>query len=94
MMTDKEKAMIKRINDFAQSALGDIEDPQKVPVSMQLDKLKPILKTIAKEEGISLEDMFIKYMDLQSELSVLTQNKLQESLQDINQGGDMPLLFR
>ena len=93
-MTDKEKAMIKRINDFAQSALGDIEDPQKVPVSMQLDKLKPILKTIAKEEGISLEDMFIKYMDLQSELSVLTQNKLQESLQDINQGGDMPLLFR
>lgn len=94
MMTDKEKAMIKRINDFAQSALGDIEDPQKVPVSMQLDKLKPILETIAKEEGISLEDMFIKYMDLQSELSVLTQNKLQESLQDINQGGDMPLLFR
>lgn len=93
-MTDKEKAMIKRINDFAQSALGDIEDPQKVPVSMQLDKLKPILETIAKEEGISLEDMFIKYMDLQSELSVLTQNKLQESLQDINQGGDMPLLFR
>ena len=94
MMTDKEKAMIKRINDFAQSALGDIEDPQKVPVSMQLDKLKPIFETIAKEEGISLEDMFIKYMDLQSELSVLTQNKLQESLQDINQGGDMPLLFR
>lgn len=93
-MTDKEKAMIKRINDFAQSALGDIEDPQKVPVSMQLDKLKPIFETIAKEEGISLEDMFIKYMDLQSELSVLTQNKLQESLQDINQGGDMPLLFR
>ena len=93
-MTDKEKAMIKRINDFAQSALGDIEDPQKVPVSMQLDKLKPILETIAKEEAISLEDMFIKYMDLQSELSVLTQNKLQESLQDINQGGDMPLLFR
>ena len=93
-MTDKEKAMIKRINDFAQSALGDIEDPQKVPVSIQLDKLKPILETIAKEEGISLEDMFIKYMDLQSELSVLTQNKLQESLQDINQGGDMPLLFR
>lgn len=93
-MTDKEKAMIKRINDFAQTALGDIEDPQKVPVSMQLDKLKPILETIAKEEGISLEDMFIKYMDLQSELSVLTQNKLQESLQDINQGGDMPLLFR
>ena len=93
-MTDKEKAMITRINDFAQTALKDIEDPQKVPVSMQLDKLKPILETIAKEEGISLEDMFIKYMDLQSELSVLTQNKLQESLQDINQGGDMPLLFR
>jgi len=92
-MTDKDREILKRINDYAESTLGDI-DPQKVLVSMQLDKLRPIMETIAKEENMALEDLFIKYMDLQSEASVLTQKKLEESLQDINEGGDMPLLFR
>ena len=53
------------------------------------------MEEIAKEKGISLEDMFILYMDLQSEASCLTQKKLEDSLQDLNDGTDgMPLLFR
>lgn len=93
-MTDKERELLSRINSFAEKEMGNI-DPQQVPVSMQLEKLKPILETIAKEEGISLEDMFIKYMDLQSEASLHSQQKLEESLKDINSAdGNMPLLFR
>ena len=44
----------------------------------------------------SLEDLFILYMDLQSEASCASQKKLEESLQDLNDGADggMPLLFR
>ena len=93
-MTEENKKILERINAYAENTLGEI-DPQKVPVSVQLEKLKPIMEEIAKEKGVSLEDMFILYMDLQSEASCLTQKKLEDSLQDLNDGTDsMPLLFR
>ena len=94
-MTEENKALLARINAYAENVLGDI-DPQKVQISVQLEKLKPILEEIAKEKGMSLEDMFILYMDLQSEASVSTNKKLEESLQDLNDGfdGSSPLLFR
>lgn len=94
-MTEENKALLARINAYAENVLGDI-DPQKVQVSVQLEKLKPVLEEIAKEKGMSLEDMFILYMDLQSEASVSTNKKLEESLQDLNDGfdGGSPLLFR
>lgn len=94
-MTEENKKILERINSYAENTLGEI-DPQKVPVSVQLEKLKPVMAEIAEEKGISLEDMFILYMDLQSEASCLTQKKLEDSLQDLNDGidGGMPLLFR
>lgn len=92
-MTDEQRKILERINSYAENTLGDI-DPQKVPVSMQLDKLKPIMETIAKEKGISMEDMFIMYMDLQTEAACASEKKLRENLQDLNTGEGMPLLFR
>ena len=93
-MTDENKALLARINAYAEDVLGEI-DPQKVQVSRQLEQIKPILEEIAAERGISLTDMFILYMDLQSEASCESNNKLKESLRDINNGNDggMPLLF-
>lgn len=95
MMTDENRKILERINTYAENTLGEI-DPQKVQVSVQLEQLKPVLKEIADEKGISLEDMFILYMDLQSEASCATNQKLKDSLQDINDGfdGGSPLLFR
>ena len=54
------------------------------------------MEEIAAEKGMSLEDMFILYMDIQSEASCSTNEKLRESLQDVNAGmdGASPLLFR
>ena len=92
-MTDENRELLKRINKYAEEVLGDI-DPQKVPVSMQLEKLKPVMETIAKEKGMSLEDVFILYMDIQSEATVATNQKLQDQLKDLNMGGEMPLLYR
>ncbi len=93
-MTEENKKILARINSYAEKTLGEI-DPQKVQVSAQLEKLKPIMEEIAKEKGISLEEMFILYMDLQSEAACLTQKKFEDSLQDLNDGNDgMPLLFR
>lgn len=94
-MTDENKALLARINDYAENVLGEI-DPQKVQISVQLEKLRPIMEEIAKEKEMRLEDVFILYMDLQSEASVSANKKLEESLQDLNDGSDggSPLLFR
>ena len=93
-MTEENKQLLERINSYAESVLGEI-DPQKVQVSAQLDQLKPIMQEIADEKGMSLVDVFILYMDLQSEASCASNAKLKESLSDLNDGdGSMPLLFR
>lgn len=92
-MTDENRAILKRINDYAEQVMGDI-DPQKVPVSAQIEKLKPIMEEIADEKNMALEDMFILYMDIQSEASCATQQKLSEELQDLNDGSGMPILIR
>ncbi len=94
-MTEEHRKILERINQYAENVLGEI-DPQKVQVSVQLEKLKPVMEEIAAEKGMSLEDMFILYMDIASEASCATNEKLKESLQDLNDGSDggSPLLFR
>lgn len=92
-MTDENRAILKKINDYAEQVMGDI-DPQKVPVSAQIEKLRPIMQEIANEKNMALEDVFILYMDIQSEASCATQQKLSEELQDLNDGNGMPILIR
>lgn len=92
-MTEENRKILERINAYANEVMGDI-DPQKVQVSVQLDKLRPIMETIAKEKNMSLEDVFILYMDLQSEASCLTDQKMRDQLQDLNEGEGMPILYR
>lgn len=92
-MTDENRKILERINAYAEQVLGDI-DPQKVQVSVQLDKLRPIMEEIAAEKNMSLEDFFILYMDLQSEASCLSDQKLREELKDLNDGDGSPLLYR
>ena len=49
---------------------------------------------IAKEKNMTLADVFILYMDLQTEASMESQRKLKDTLQDLNGGDGMPMLFR
>lgn len=92
-MTEENRKILDRINAYAEHTLGNI-DPQKVPVSQQLDKLKPVMEEIAAEKGMELLDLFILYMDLQSEAACNSEAKLREELQDLNEGDGMPILFR
>lgn len=92
-MTDEQRKILERINNYAEKVMADI-DPQKVPVSTQLATLRPIMEEIAAEMNMSLTDFFILYMDLQSEASCRSEQKLQEELQDLNDGNGMPILFR
>ena len=88
-MTEENRKILERVN----KVMGNI-DPQKVQVSVQLEKLRPVMEEIAKENEMSLEDFFILYMDLQSEASCKSDAKLKEELQDLNEGEGMPILFR
>ncbi len=94
-MTDEQRKMLDRINKYAEEVLGDI-DPQKTRVSVQLDALKPIMKVIADEQGRDITDVFIEYMDIASEASVASDNKMREALKDLNDGsdGNPPLLYK
>lgn len=92
-MTAIDIEILERINKYAEEVLGDI-DPQKTQVSVQLKALMPKLEEIAKELGISNEDMFIKYMDLQSEASLVNEMKLRESFSDLANNEGNPMLFR
>lgn len=92
-MTEKNRKLLNRINKYAENVLGEIE-PQKVPVSQQLNALRPVMEEIAKEKGMSLEDVFILYMDIQSEATCATDQKLQDQLKDLNMGDGMPLLYQ
>lgn len=92
-MTDEQKKILERINNYAEKVMADIA-PQKVPVSTQLQNLRPIMEEIAGEMNMSLTDFFILYMDLQSEASYRSEQKLRDELQDLNDGNGMPILFR
>ena len=61
-MTPEDKNLLERINEYADRVLKDF-DPQKTRVSFQLEKLKPIMEEIAKEQNKTVEEIFIKYME-------------------------------
>lgn len=93
-MTAEDRKLLARINKYAEEVMADI-DPQKVQVSTQLEKLRPILSEIAQEQGVSLEDFFIRYMDLQSEAACLTDAKMRADFADqFGTDDSHPLFYR
>lgn len=87
-MTQEERVFLDRINAYADDVLHDI-DPQKTQVSYQLEKLRPVMEEIAAETNASIQDIFIKYMDLASEAAVATQRKFQNTVGNMTKYGDV-----
>lgn len=82
-MTIEEREMFDRIRKYADEALKDFDtDPHKTPISFQLQKLRPVMQELAMEKQMSVEDIFIKYMDLASEDAVEREKQFQESLEN------------
>ncbi len=77
IMTVEDMEFLKKINDFAEKELGDI-DPQKTHVSEQLEKLRPIMQKLAMEYKMEVEDVFIRYMDLASEANVTADREFRD----------------
>ncbi|MCR5509010.1 MAG: hypothetical protein K6F34_10015 [Lachnospiraceae bacterium] len=78
-MNEADRKFLDRINKYAEEVLDDI-DPQKTHVSEQLNRLRPVMQELAMENGMSVEDVFIKYMDLASEQGVEAEARYREDL--------------
>lgn len=91
-MTDTDKEIYKRIQDYRKKHLGKL-DSQKTPVSVQLDMLRPVFQEIASEKGMSIEDVFVLYMDMQSDAASATDARMQDIIKDMNSKSNMPFLY-
>ncbi len=78
-----KKTILDRVNNYADSVLPE-RDPSKVPIRVQLDALKPEMEKLAKEFNLSVEDIFITYMDMNTETVVKADAKLQAQLDSLN----------
>ena len=85
-MTKEDREFLNTIMDYADEVMPDI-DPQKVRVSEQLEKLRPILQKLAMEMQMPVEDVFIKYMDLATEHAVKYNSKMEAEFADAFNAG-------
>ena len=70
-MSAEDREFLDQIYKFIDENLKDMDsDPQKTPVSEQIQALRPILQELAMKYKMPVEDAFIKYMDLASEAAV------------------------
>lgn len=81
-MTKEDREFLGQIMAYADEVLGDI-DPEKVRISEQLEKLRPILQKLAMVHKMPVEEVFIKYMDLATEAAVEKNNKFEEDYKEI-----------
>ena len=81
-MTDKDRIFLDKINTYADQVMPDI-DPQKVRISEQIEKLRPILRELAMQEKDSVENIFIRYMDLATEASVEYDKKMNQDFDGV-----------
>lgn len=80
-MTSEDREFLDTIMSYADEVMPDI-DPQKVRVSEQIEKLRPILQELAMKHKMSVEDTFIKYMDLATEHAIKYQNQMNEQFKE------------
>ena len=91
-MTQADREFLGRINAYADEVMDDI-DPEKVRISEQLDKLRPVLQELAMIHKMPVEDVFIKYMDLATEAAIEKNNKFNEDYKEILGTNPTPKFF-
>lgn len=88
-MTAEDIEFLNTIQEYADKVMPDI-DPQKVQISEQLQKLRPILQELAMKHKMTVEDTFIKYMDLATERAVNYENKMNNEFEGVFAQPQMP----
>lgn len=86
-MTAEDREFLNTIQSYADEVLADV-DPEKVQVSEQLQRLRPILQELAMKHKMNVEDVFIKYMDLATEKAIEYDQKIKADFGDLMKPGD------
>ena len=86
-MTKEDREFLGKTMAYADEVMGDV-DPEKVRISEQLDKLRPILQDLAMIHKMPVEDVFIKYMDLATEAALEKNKQFEDDYKEIL--GDNP----
>ena len=81
-MTKEDREFLGQIMAYADEVIGDV-DPEKVRISEQLDKLRPILQKLAMVYKMPVEDVFIKYMDLATEAALEKNKQFEDDYKEI-----------
>ena len=81
-MTKEDREFLNQIMDYANEVMGDVE-PEKVRISEQLEKLRPILQKLAMVYKMPVEDVFNKYMDLATEAALEQNKKFEDDYKEI-----------
>ena len=79
-LTEKDRLFLEQVTRYAQEAMPG-QDPRNILVCVQLDQMMPVFQEIAAKEGVSIEDIFIRYMDLASEAMAADEEKLKKLLE-------------
>lgn len=82
-LSEEDKELLNRVSAYSAEVIGEI-DPQQMRISQQLEKLKPVMQEIAAERKMSLEDIFIKYMDLASLVLAKKDQKFKDDMKDFD----------
>ena len=82
-LNEDDRELLNRVSAYSEKVLGDVS-PEQVRISEQLDKLRPVMPELAEERKTSLEDIFIKYMDLASLVLAKKDEKFKEDMQDFD----------
>ena len=83
-MTSEDRQFLNKINEYADKVMPDI-NPQEVRISEQLEKLRPVLQELAMSEKKTVEEIFIKYMDLATEHSIEYEQKMNQEYDGVFQ---------
>lgn len=92
-MTKEDREFLGQIMAYAEEVMGDV-DPEKVRVSEQIEKLRPILQKLAMVHQMPVEDVFIKYMDLATEAAIEKNNKFEDDFREILGDNPKPKFYK
>lgn len=91
-MENEDMYIYDSIKKYANKAMKG-ENPGDLPVSVQLEKLKPKMIELSKELNTSVEDIFMRYMDQTSKVTAEKGKKLNADTGNAYTYGD-PLFVR
>ena len=81
MTGNDKKRMIDEIQDYADVVLKDV-DKEQVPVSIQIEMLKPKMQELSEKYAVDIADVFVIYMDGISQIQAQKESEFRQKMQD------------